>query len=649
MGALIGIYRWNHVPICSASANHMLNTLARFPADSVSTWKKENIFLGCHHQWITTESVGERLPYYDSERKLAITADAIIDNRVELLERLGIRITEQSHYTDSQLILLAYAKWGVEVPNFLMGDFAFVIWDEKEQKLFGARDFSGARTLYFHHDNRQLMFATRMESLFAYPGTERKLNETWLAEFIAIPTIVEAVDMQHTVYQDIHQLPPSHCFTVQQGKMTIQRYFRMTIPETLQLATDGEYEEAFRDVLRKSIQVRLRAKGHTAAHLSGGLDSGSVASLAAETLQGRNEVLHTYSYVPTANFVDWTPSYYEADESSYIRDTASFSENIAMHVEEFPGQSAWTGIDDFLDVMEMPFKFFNNTFWLQGIHEKAREQGCSILLSGARGNHSISWGSMTLTFDYYAKLAKRLQWIKLYRELDAYCQRFHTGKSVMIPFVAKRIFHRSKGLGLSSPFPRWIHRDFARRTNVYERLADYGMDISGHPPLQLGSYRNAYYQQLFAWNKSGVACTNLSLKYGLWDRDPTNDLNVIRFCLSLPEEQYARDGMSRSIIRRAMRGYLPDRVRFNQSSRGLQGADTIQRMLPTWNVFLSELHEMVKYPWLQEFVDMDQMAAAIKQLGDTPRPEMIFEDALKLVTRCLVVYRFLSRLETGRG
>ena len=87
-----------------------------------------------------------------------------------------------------------------------------------------------------------------------------------------------------------------------------------------------------------------------------------------------------------------------------------------------------------------------------------------------------------------------------------------------------------------------------------------------------------YYDQLYVWNKSGTVTTKMSLRYSLWDRDPTNDLRVIQFCLSIPEEQYVKNGMERSFLRRATKNLLPDSVRLNHYVRGIQAADTIHRM-----------------------------------------------------------------------
>ena len=89
-----------------------MNDLQKYPADDVQIWHTNNVFLGCHAQWITPESIGEQLPFYDYERQLSITADAIIDNRDELFGRLQVDYADRKKMTDSELILLSYERWG---------------------------------------------------------------------------------------------------------------------------------------------------------------------------------------------------------------------------------------------------------------------------------------------------------------------------------------------------------------------------------------------------------------------------------------------------------------------------------------------------------------------------------------------------------
>ena len=215
MSAITGIYQTNEEPVNLQHGQSLMAALQKYPANDIQTWHSDKVFLGCHAQWITPESVGERLPFYDHERQCAITADAIIDNRKELFEKLQVKPSEQNQITDSELILLSYYKWGEDAPKHLIGDFAFMIWDEKKQRMFGARDFSGSRTLYYHKNYGTFAFCTTIQPLLSLPYVEKRLNEEWLAQYLAISGMVDAVDSSITPYQNIGQVPPSHSISVE--------------------------------------------------------------------------------------------------------------------------------------------------------------------------------------------------------------------------------------------------------------------------------------------------------------------------------------------------------------------------------------------------------------------------------------------------
>lgn len=623
--------------------------LKYFPYNQKDVWVKEGVIFYCNSQIKKPQHIQEKLPYYDSQIQLSITADAIIDNRQELCNQLQISNLDRSVIPDSQLILFAYDKWGEDCPNYLIGDYAFMIWDEKRNKLFGARDFSGSRTLYYYQDKEVFSFSTLIKPLLELPNYHKQLNQSWLAEFIAIPTLVEAADMTSTVYQSIHQVPPSHSITINANcEVKLKRYCTIKVDQELKLSSNEEYIEAFHEVFGRAVKDRLRTNGKVGSHLSGGLDSGTVVSFAANELKKDNNMLHTFSYIPEDDFKDWTSNYYMPDERPFIKETVNYVGNINDNYMSFPGASPLSEVDDFLDIMEMPYKFFENTFWLKGINEAAAKQGISVMLNGARGNHSISWGSIRLNYDYYSTLLKQLKWIQLNQELTSFCIGFRTGKSVMLPFLAKRTFPALTALltkqeQQTSSFPSFINPALARNTKVYEKLQEFGMEGLGEKVKDLDQYRNDYYQQLYPWNKSGVANTKLSLRYGVWDRDPTNDLRVIQFCLSLPKEQYVLGGLERSFLRRATKNKLPDKVRLNQEHRGLQGADVIHRMKKDWGCFLTELEKVCNDSMVSELIDARVIKQAIANLGNVPRQEMVLENDFKILTRSLILYRFLQK------
>ena len=224
MSAITGIFHFNDEPISIEHGKGLMKALQKFPADDVQTWQKDNIFLGCHAQWITPESIGEQLPFYDYERQLAITADAIIDNRDELFEKLQVDHGDRKRMTDSELILLSYHKWGENSPKYLVGDFAFMIWDERTKKLFGARDYAGSRTLYFYRDQQKFAFSTTVHPLFTLPNIQKKLNEQWLAEYLAIPDMFDVLDTSSTVYKNIEQVPPCHTISIVDRKITLRKF-----------------------------------------------------------------------------------------------------------------------------------------------------------------------------------------------------------------------------------------------------------------------------------------------------------------------------------------------------------------------------------------------------------------------------------------
>jgi asparagine synthase (glutamine-hydrolysing) len=642
MSAIAGIYHGSKEPINREYIEGIMGNLKQFPADDIQVWHKENVFLGCHAQWITPESVGEQLPFYDYERQLIITADAIIDNRSELFDRLQVEREQRKRMPDSKLIVLAYSKWGEECPKYLVGDFAFIIWDEKKQMLFGARDFSGSRTLYYFYNQQQFAFCTTIQPLLSLSYIKKQLNEQWLAEFLAISGMMDAVDTSITAFKNIRQVPPSHSISVIRDKVQLKRYSPIVTGIPSSLNSDKEYIEAFQEIFDKAVASRIRTDRQVGAQLSGGLDSGAVVSFAAKHMRTMKKQLHTFSYVPTSDFNDFTSKNYIADERPFIKSTVQHIGGINDHYLDFKGRNSFTEIDGFLETMEMPYKFFENSFWLKGMFEKAHEEGVGVLLNGGRGNMSISWGS---ALDYYAVLFKKMKLLRLYKELDQYSKNTGGARLRRLPAIGRLAFPIFNRLSRDQPFqfPMLINPEFEKRNNVFNKLKEHGIDETGTSIMDPEEDRKRHFEELFHWNASNTIATKLSLRYSLWKRDPTNDIRVIRFCLSVPEEQYVQNGIDRALVRRATEKYLPDKVRLNQSVRGIQGADWVHRMIPNWNEFTDELQQLNNDERIKEYLNPQVMSRALLKVQEGPRAEYAINLDYKILMRSLIVYRFLKK------
>jgi asparagine synthase (glutamine-hydrolysing) len=644
MSAIAGILHLDDEPINLEHGRRMMKDLEKYPADDVQIWHSDKVFLGCHGQWITPESVGEKLPYYDRNRKLAITADAIIDNRDELFEKLQIKKEKRKSITDSELILLSYEKWEQDAPKYLVGDFAFMIWDERKQKLFGARDFSGSRTIYYHVDNKRLVFSTVIHPLFSMPNIEKKLNEKWLAEFLTIVGMIDVVSADQTVYKSIFQLPPSHSITVERGNVRLTQYCTLTSENVLKLKSNEDYVEAFKEVYGKAVRSRLRTHKQVGAQLSGGLDSGSIVSFASNYLRDGGKQLHTYSYIPPKDFEDFTPKHLMPNETPFINAIVQHVGNIKGNFVDFEGRDPFSEIDDFLEVMEMPYKFFENSFWLKGMFEEAQRDNVGILLNGGRGNLTISWGA---AIDYYAILLKTLRWRKLVQELHQYSQNVGGSRYRLLPLISREAFpilNKFSSLDTSYQFPLLVNPDFAQRTAVFKTLRKSGIGESGwFESPNIYEQRRRHFEDVFHWNASNTLATKLSLRYSLWKRDPTNDIRVVRFCLSIPEGQYVQNGMDRALVRRATEKLLPDQVRLNQRIRGVQGADWVHRMAPHWKSFEGELSVMQKDERLMAFFNGGALDKALSKVREGVQPEYAIDPDMKILMRSLIVYRFINK------
>jgi asparagine synthase (glutamine-hydrolysing) len=360
-------------------------------------------------------------------------------------------------------------------------------------------------------------------------------------------------------------------------------------------------------------------------------------------LREERKRLHTYSYVPADDFEDWTGKGRIADETPFIQATVQHVGNIQENYLDFADRSPLSEVDEWLELLEMPYKFFENSFWIKGIFEKAEQQGVGVLLTGARGNLTISWGP---AIHYYAILARKLKWIQLYRELHLFSRRKGIRRARLLPMIGKQALPFSPQISLlaSEPdVPRLIHPDFAQRTNVIAKLQERDNDLSGFLRTDALEARNNHLHNLAIANLRGTKGTKLSLKYSIWERDPTCDPRVVRFCLSVPFEQYVQNGYDRALIRRATASYLPDKVRLNQRIRGVQGADWVHRMIPLWRPFTEEVGALCKDPVASHYMNVDHIRAALSKVGSSPRTEDAFSPEIRYLMRSVIVYRFLTK------
>lgn len=647
MSAICGIFYLDGRPALKEISQAMLKKFSMYPSDQVAAWQKDSVFLGCHAQRVTPQSVNENLPLADVSTGLVITADAIIDNRDELITSFKIPYQEQDPIPDSRLILLAYGKWGRDCPRYLCGDFAFAIWDGRRQELFCARDHMGKRTLYYHSAPGLFAFSTLMRPLLFSEEIDQKLNDLWLADFLAIPFVNHEADPEQTVYQSILQIPPAHTLTVKAGRIEKNCYWRPGGQDELKLSSDSEYEEAWREVFFEAVRCRLRSTRPVGVMMSGGLDSTSVACAASLELKKSGKRLQAYSSVPMEGFQNWLSSRAAADETQYIEAVEKYNGNIDVTYCQSPGKHPLSDTERFLAVLEQPYKIFENLFWLDSIAKAASQQGCGVLLDGQSGNGTISLGSF---FPYALGLFRQRSWRLLRQEIREYCGLRKRSplrvslKTVLMalpaPIQTKIAGLRGQkdDLNLLSP----VNPEYAERMKVRERFRHAGYDFMPLQHLDLAAMRLLELHPA-ARTHLGAVESKLSLAHNLAKRDPTRDKRVVDFCLRVPLRQYVQDGVERSLIRRSMAGLLPDQVRLNTTVRGVQSADWAQRLMPAWENVKNELTLLLQAEPVRQYLDIPRLEAALAA-RPAIRPADASDPELRMLLRSFIFSKFLQAI-----
>ncbi|MEM6753927.1 MAG: lasso peptide isopeptide bond-forming cyclase, partial [Cyanobacteria bacterium P01_C01_bin.38] len=276
MSGIVGIRYLDKRPVDSESISKMIDVLAHRGPDGADIWVDGCVGLGHLMLQTTPESLIEKLPYCNQSGDLAITADARIDNRDELIAALQINNRPADKIVDSELILAAYEKWGEDCPNHLLGDFAFAIWDKRKQILFCARDHMGVKPFYYYYYDNTFVFGSEIKALLCLEEVPRRLNEVRIADYLNL--MLE--DKVITSYRGILRLPPAHIMVVSLQGINSKCYWWLDRNREIKLDSDAAYAEEFRKIFTEAVRCRLRSAFPIVSQLSGGLDSSSVTCVA---------------------------------------------------------------------------------------------------------------------------------------------------------------------------------------------------------------------------------------------------------------------------------------------------------------------------------------------------------------------------------
>lgn len=553
------------------------------------------------------EDVFDRGPVTGGGGRWTLVADVRLDDRDELVERLAIGSDEARTVSDAALVMRSVERWPSDAIARLVGDFALILWDARDQQLTLARDFLGNRPLHLHRNSSFVAVGSMPKGLHALVEIPREPDTQAVAESVGM----YPEHGSKSFYRHIERVEPGEIVTISATSVHRRRFWNPGY-RPLKLR-DDDYVEVVREAFGKAVEARLRGAGdEIGAQLSAGLDSSAVTATAAQALSPDRKVV-AYTAAPPEGFDRPSHSGKFNDESMLAAEVAAAYSNIEHVIVRGSGQSPLAALERNYFLMDRPLLNLCNGVWVDAILDRARARGLKVMLTGDLGNLTTSYDG----FEGLAQLLSHGRVLPLIKEARLLrrhgMRRRTTAARVLGSFLPRSLWqaiYRLRGYNFDITNYTALRADYAAVLNRSAKAS--GLSNSVQPS-----------SDHFGVRKSALLRTDLGnhLKgtlggWGIDLRDPTSDRRVVELCLSIPPVQFLKDGVTRSLARRAFADRLPQSI-IQERRSGYQGADWYVGMRADWAAVRDETLRMAALPAVQSILDVERLEALLDVDDDT--------------------------------
>ena len=606
MSGFFGVYNRDGRPQDTNILDRLAESIWHRGTDGINMWQDGVIAFGHCMLQTTPESLNEKLPYFDHKTDLVITSDARIDNREELVYQLGLIDRFKTSIPDSQLILAAYNKWNENCVDYLLGDFAFAIWDSKGQHLFCARDIFGVKPFYYYLTKTTFIFGSEIKQVAEHPYVSLNLNDGILAEYITDFYIRK----DETHFTNIKKLPAAHRMIVTSKQENIDQYWRLSPQKRIWYKHDDEYVEHFTEVFGKAVQCRLRSPGKVGAYLSGGLDSSSIVGMAYtfDDLEDSKNI-ETFSLTFPGR---------DCDETNFINSVIN-KWNLPHHeirINEYHKVDWLRHIKQTLEVPDPP-----NQTMMDPLMEEVASNNIHIMLSGIGGDELFS-GS---PFGYLDQLCggniKEFIQVYEYNTQSGSKKAFTKATAnILWPIIPKVIRKKLLSMKTKPKYPPWVSNRIVK--HIEERI-NHDRKNNGSEYANLAD-KSIFTRLMHPWVANVFEINDrYSSYYGVENRYPFYDLRLVEFALAIPEYERIHQGITKYIVRNAGKYLLPESVinRTDKAEFSSAFAEAIRSKEQNGDIIFQEIsqkgfisNEKKLYEYFSQFFDSNINTKPIKYL-----------------------------------
>jgi len=502
-----------------------------------------NIGLGHRRLSIIDLSPNGRQPMTIEDGAYWITYNGEIYNYIEIRNDLAARGRRFFTGTDTEVILHAYAEWGVHCLDRFNGMFAFAIWDGKKKEIFAARDRFGEKPFYFFVDEDRFLFASEIKALRICPRIGAEADEAAIFDFLMWGIHDHG---ERTFFRAISQLLPSHYLRVSRNlDIHVHRYWKL---ESMEYAAKNYFHD-FRVQFERSVRIRLRSDVKVGSCLSGGLDSSAIVCM-------MNDIMSSRVVEAVGQKIETVSSCFDDnafDEREYIDEVVNSTASNRNYVFPSP-EEFWQTLDQLILQQDEPFG--SASVYAQWcVLRKAKESGIKVLLDGQGGDEVLA-GYRKFLYFYILTLLRSGKLITACNEIIGALQR---GDEGLLDFTAAKRY-LPKMIGVLIPH---VQKLFLPEFN----------SLRNQSTVRLGAQDGLVERQIRDLTVTSVPALlryedRNSMAFAVETRLPFLDHELVQRVVNYPQEYKIRHGRTKHVLREALADIIPEKIRTRRTKLG---------------------------------------------------------------------------------
>jgi asparagine synthase (glutamine-hydrolysing) len=512
--------------------------------DGARTWVSKHetgaVALGFRRLAIIDLSDAAMQPMRSADGALTIVYNGEIYNYIELREELRARKHVFQTQSDTEVLLAAYAEWGADCLPRLNGMFAFALWDARQRRLMVARDRFGEKPLFYARLPRGgIAFASEAKALFAHPDLGAAIDEDTLSSYVDGHYFESD---EPTLFKGLKRLPGAHAMTVdERGEVTRSwGYWTLDFAASRDLYREKDAVGQFRQLLERSVSMRLRSDVPVGTSLSGGLDSSTVVALVARMKDERGIVTqNTFS----ARFDDDAA----LSEGPYV-DLVAAATGVKAHMVTPDPQQLIEESRNLHYHQEEPF--LSASIYLQWCVARLAAANATTVILDGQGADELLGGYQYYFPSHQLDLVESGRWWPALRETALFSRRLKRA-SRQFPDSRRRFNHHAA-------------LNFAQLAVSAVRQRRQAAGVNG------GRYRSTRARALVEDSLPQLLryADRNAMAFSRETRLPFLDYDLVEFVAGLPEQAIVGDGWQKLILRRAGEGLVPPQVLWRADKMG---------------------------------------------------------------------------------